>query len=382
MSASAWRAIDAVLREDPSRQTWHCAAGPVRDWWGALAEAAPALPAIDAWPRPAQLAALLDPLARSPLEGAIGAPSESVSESEAAARARGRLSPRQALPRPSRPARAAAPGALPGALPPLEAAPPATYARATPRAPAAGREAGAAQAGARVAALWARHDPQHAAAAAVPARGDAASRRASNVVSLPLRRSAMAAARPEQLPAQVPERLPAPVRRWHDAFENAWSTPAGIEALIAAGAAAARYAPHADPIGAAPTMRAAGASADAAAPAAAMPWHVLDRRLRRHAADAADARQPGPRGRPHDARASAAGDDVRAADDGVAQALSRIEARLAAAPAAAAAAAAASMRVPDAAPASPEWLDDDERLAERIHDILRRQARRHGIDTP
>jgi hypothetical protein len=57
----------------------------------------------------------------------------------------------------------------------------------------------------------------------------------------------------------------------------------------------------------------------------------------------------------------------------VAQALSRIEAKLAAA---------GSMRVADATPASAEWLDDDERLAERIHDILRRQARRHGIDPP
>lgn len=380
MSASAWRAIDAVLREDPSRQTWHCAAGSVRDWLWALAEAAPTLPTCDAWPRPAQLDALLDPLGRSPLEGAIGAAPETAAEFEPAAHAQGTPALRQALPRPPRPARAAAPGAVPGALPPPEAAPPAMSTRATLRAPAAAREAGGAQAGARVAALWARHRQQDAAAAATPARGAAASRQASNVVNLPLRRSAMAGSRPA--PAALPEQLPAPVRRWHDAFENAWATPAGIEALIAAGAAAARYAPGGGTSGAAPTMRAAGAAADEAAGAAAMPWHVLDRRLRRHAADAADAHQPGPRGSPRDAHASAAGDDVRAADDGVAQALSRIEARLAAAPAAAAAAAAASVRVPDAAPASPEWLDDDERLAERIHDILRRQARRHGIDTP
>ena len=74
MSARAWRALDAELRADPARHTWQLAAGPVRDAWWGLCEAAPALPACNAWPRQAQLDALLDPLARSPLEGAIGPP--------------------------------------------------------------------------------------------------------------------------------------------------------------------------------------------------------------------------------------------------------------------------------------------------------------------
>jgi hypothetical protein len=29
-----------------------------------------------------------------------------------------------------------------------------------------------------------------------------------------------------------------------------------------------------------------------------------------------------------------------------------------------------------------QWLTEDDNLAERIHDILRRQALRHGIDAP
>jgi hypothetical protein len=32
--------------------------------------------------------------------------------------------------------------------------------------------------------------------------------------------------------------------------------------------------------------------------------------------------------------------------------------------------------------AAPQWLDEEDDLADRIQDILRRQVRRHGIDAP
>ena len=38
-------------------------------------------------------------------------------------------------------------------------------------------------------------------------------------------------------------------------------------------------------------------------------------------------------------------------------------------------------RAPHAEPAT-QWYDDDDGLAGRIHDILRRQVERHGIDLP
>lgn len=404
--STRWQALAADLRGAHATRLWPRAATGVRDWQAAIETSAPPPLVLDAWPREPALGALLDPLAESPLPAAgastvakppplpsaparqrVGPPAATVFQ---AARQGGAAPPAAAeLPQPARPAVAGAtappdleiaghgPRLVPSRPPVLSTpgAPPqpaASHPAATPNGPPS---AGAA---ARVAALLARQ------VAGRPEPGTPGGRAAhttgwpAKVVTLPLRR-------PTTMPPQAaPERVAGLLGHWSRAFA-APALPAGLAtALLAARAGAMAPTPYAVPT----LLRGAVMDLSAVVPTGAE-LHIPDAaqapRLgaaalppsRRPADPAAETGAAAERARIAPAATDAPSAGSRPVDRSplpavapgaladLAATLARIESRLG---------------VP--APAAPQWLDDDEHLAGRIHDILRRQAQRHGIDTP
>lgn len=424
-----WRSLGAAWRHSPALALWPQAVAGAREWQQALTDAAPRAMAIDAWPHEPDVALLLQPLAQSPLQGPLqgalqpplaagGAPSvpaaagraAGVARTAAAAAARfasmaraesgsaaaplrrwmgaaeaegldstaqqhsaqsvsgltgheARTSDRAAgSGAPSRPpsresARAASPQA--SATPALVAALLARFAAGQPP-PFAG-PAGAAPKLANQSALW---PLGHAA----PAFG--------NVV--PLRGAAKAQLKHRAAPDATPTSSPA--LTWRH-----WSSVLGRVASGAFDASGAPGAPAAHEI-AALLARGERAFVDAAAApdagllaaAAALRPTVQALQSTGSVATATTTVQRGPGTATGTSTGTSTGTDVpstpAAVVDGLAglsATMARIENHLAAA---------AQSAAP--APVAPQWLSDDDTLAERIHDILRRQARRHGIDTP
>ena len=431
-----WSSLAAAWRQSPL--LWPQAAAGVRDWQQALQHAAVSMPAIDAWPHEPDVALLLQPLAPSPLQAA--APSAMLASAASSGpraapafreRAAGPAhqatgaAQRSAPPAPNSHSAAAEHGrrwlqvggengaAAAGPLrsawlgPGLNGPADSTTGRAAGSG-VVGRAASLAPgaAPARVAALLAqfsaRQRPTSAAPAAAAGRAGAtlasqgpAVPAYSNVV--PLHGAAGVPPRPRGVAARNPSAGPATtLRRWsrmmglHEADSPAVSGGAGgagwagtpgtagapdaphprrafaasdVAALLALGERALFSAAAASPplqahsaarlgtaTAALPPAAAASSPPGPSATTAASPWRGVGGRA------ALDAAPPAP---------AWAGDALA----GLSASLERIENQLAAA-------------APTQAPAAPQWLTDDDTLAERIHDILRRQARRHGIDTP
>lgn len=428
-----WSSLAAAWRQSPA--LWPQAAAGVRDWQQALQHAAPGVPAIDAWPHEPDLALLLQPLAPSPLQAAAPSAMQAMAANSgprAAPAFRERAAgpahqatgaaQRSAPPAPNSHGAAAEHGrrwlqmggengaAAAGPLrsawlgPGLSGPADSTTGRAAGsgavgRAASLAPGADAARVAALLAQFLARQRPTGATPAATEGRAGAilasqgpAVPAYSNV--LPLHGAAGVPPRPRGVAGRNPSAGPATtLRRWsrmmglHEAGSPAVAGGAGW--AVAPGATGAPDAPH--PRGAfaasdvaallalgeralfsaaaaSPPLQAHGAArlgtATAALPpaaaassppgpsatTAASPWRGVGGRA------ALDAAPPAP---------AWAGDALA----GLSASLERIENQLAAA-------------APAQAPAAPQWLTDDDTLAERIHDILRRQARRHGISTP
>lgn len=368
---SAWRALGARWRQLPAGALGPGAVAAVRDWQHALADAAPPRLAIDAWPREPDVQPLLEPMAQSPLaalrDDAAAAPPPAVAE-----RATRRLAAPAATGSTARPAWATAPEAAstaraavpaPNQAPSPLRWPAADGADATRARPAGAADAPTAAPGAaaaRIATLLARHAAQRG-AFDIPASAPAA----RSPLATPPRATAaggnVVALHPRRAPRE-PRAGPAPaLQRWGQLLDTQGNEPKRFEALLERGGREPAAMPALPPVARSRTPRAEPLPPPAEAAATALPLPAPAR--------------PGGLGLPPAAPPTAPAAPLpaapwpeaeRAALAGLAASLARIEGHLAA-----------------PAPAeAPQWLDDDEHLADRIHDILRRQARRHGIDTP
>lgn len=419
-----WRSLGTAWRLSSAVELWPRAAAGVRDWQHALAEAAPAGLHIDPWPREPDVARLLQPLAQSPLQDpqqlAAAAPPPA-DTGQRTAQGPGERAARGAQPAPgaanrytaATPAHSGAADAPPhrgwaaggsSGVKPAWAPDSATAAagatapgarwpvRAAGGSPTAAPASGPSTAApARVAALLARFAAQRPLPTSAPAgaaqglrpkTGVSASHRATpafgNVV--PLRGAAGFPFQARLEPHKVA--TPGQALKWRH-----WSRVLDRAAWGATGAAATAAAPEI----AALLARGQQASFDdAAAPA------LLHAPAGKGLAAATAALRPSAQASSHPGPAATSsptawrGPSERAvaealpapADGGDALAslsasMARLESQLAASASASASATASAQT-----PVAPQWLSDDDTLAERIHDILRRQARRHGIDTP
>ena len=403
-----WRSLGAAWRHSPALAFWPHAVAGAREWQQVLANAAPRAMAIDAWPHEPDVALLLQPLAQSPLQAPLQVPLQA--PLAGAVRTAPAAVARFATMVPAAPANAASPPrrwmgaggetAFKGTLalhsvPAVSGSPgpdAGTYDRAAISSPSARATT-----------------PQPS---ATPARVAALLARFAAHQQLPLSGTAGAAPRPEPKSAWSPQERAMPAfgnvvplrgaagvqfkpRAAPDGISTAnpalklrhWSRVLGRPAFGALGAASVAAASAASEI-VALLARGEQASFDAAAVSGLLHSQATSplaaAAALRPTAPAVPPADPGgtaPTPAPKPARrglSSAAGPDTPSAPAGandslasLSASMARIENQLA-----------VSAQAAAPAPVAPQWLSDDDTLAERIHDILRRQARRHGIDTP
>lgn len=371
---STWRDVDARLRQSRAQFRLVGAACGARDWLADLAVGRPLLAAIDAMPDTPDLRTLLDPLHDTAL-ARLG------EEPRAAGDAGERRAEPQALRMRERPAAARSVAAT------RFAADDGRETRSSVASDAAGARAASARAPARVAALLARHRealrPAALDAAPRPAWLDA--RTGRRIVPFAARGLGAGEPVPSARDGQFLPR-PALLARLGELARAASAPPLHAAALRSLGGIALTPAVQGALAASASNRERASslrqAEADllrdtrmslqsAAVAVESGPPAIL--RLGDLAAPAAPrdtrANAPVPAGQSHEPGDQSSPSPAGASILGrMAGALARIEERLAA-------------PAPSAEPQT-QWLAEDDTLAERIHDILRRQALRHGIDAP
>jgi len=353
---AALRDIGSRLRRACAEQAFGAAVAPLREWSNDMAAPAAALPETAAMPSVPDVRGLVDPLADSALASPSLDPAPAKgdalepSEPEGHASFRG---PRKRASIASRPATAS------GTVPTL----------AKPRKDATCDPA-------QVASLLARHDCVSAGSTdskIAGVRAEPAFASARNVVQLSVRQPAgEAAARVEK--AQWPRAIASAIVQWSESMAR---HGAGVDVaersvwqprLSSAGRSAAGAAFDAAPLAALALTEVEATRPDVMLRLIDMTDLPLSQRAEPNATQ-----RPDPVGQAAAVSGTGSLDDSASAGapergslGRVFDSLARIEQQVAA-------------RAPHVEPVT-QWYDDDDGLAGRIHDILRRQVERHGID--